>query len=257
MESYVYVRRGWRRRGVGTALSDEMFCTAIEERRSDFIWSTYDSIPAGEPFSTGLGGTIGRVNRTSELPLSRLDLEQLETWSAAARRRAPGYELQSWDGPYPNELLDDAANFHHLMNSQPQDAMTVGEIAIDAGHVAELDKALMEAGRRRWTMFVRDPNGAAVGGTEIVFEPWAPTVAHQRNTVIEPQHRGLGLAKWAKAQTLMRLLREQPNVSIVRTSNAFSNAAMLAINEALGFETVEVRTEWRLALSGAQGSGQR
>ena len=32
---------------------------------------------------------------------------------------------------------------------------------------------------------------------------------------------------------------------MVRTGNAFSNDAMLAINTALGFEVVEVRTEWQ------------
>jgi hypothetical protein len=77
------------------------------------------------------------------------------------------------------------------------------------------------------------------------FEPWEPGTALQQNTATDPGHRGRGLAKWAKAAMLLRLRDERPEVLCVRTSNAFSNDAMLAINTALGFKIVEVRTEWQ------------
>jgi RimJ/RimL family protein N-acetyltransferase len=77
------------------------------------------------------------------------------------------------------------------------------------------------------------------------LEPWDPETARQQNTATDPEHRGRGLAKWAKASLLLRLKDERPEVRCVRTSNAFSNEAMLAINTALGFEVVEVRTEWQ------------
>jgi hypothetical protein len=44
---------------------------------------------------------------------------------------------------------------------------------------------------------------------------------------------------------LLRLRSQRPDVTRVRTGNAFSNDAMLAINTALGFEITEVRTEWQ------------
>ena len=62
---------------------------------------------------------------------------------------------------------------------------------------------------------------------------------------IDPAHRGLGLAKWAKATMLERLRRERPGVRQVRTGNAFSNGPMLAINEALGFQVISTRTDWQ------------
>ena len=84
-----------------------------------------------------------------------------------------------------------------------------------------------------------------MGGTELTFEPWDPEAAQQQNTAIDPDHRGTGLAKWAKGAMLLRLRSERPEVVRVRTSNAFSNDAILAINKALGFNVVEVRTEWQ------------
>jgi hypothetical protein len=37
----------------------------------------------------------------------------------------------------------------------------------------------------------------------------------------------------------------RPAVERIRTGNAFSNAPMLAINDALGFIVVSTRTEWQ------------
>jgi RimJ/RimL family protein N-acetyltransferase len=131
------------------------------------------------------------------------------------------------------------------MQTAPRDELDVGDVVLEAEHVIELDRALVEAGRQRWTLFVRDDAGHCVGGTEVTFEPWQPALAFQQNTGIDPAHRGLGLAKWAKAEMLLRIRHQLPDVTRVRTDNAFSNDAMLAINEALGFNIVEVRTEWQ------------
>ena len=60
-----------------------------------------------------------------------------------------------------------------------------------------------------------------------------------------PAHRGVGLAKWAKAAMLERIRHERPGAQRVRTDDVFSNAPMLAINDALGFKVISTRTEWQ------------
>jgi GNAT superfamily N-acetyltransferase len=249
MEVYVYVRPPWRRRGLGWRLLHAIVDEASTEGRSTLLWSTYDSNAAGDAFSRRAGGRVGRVNRTSELVLEGVDWERVESWMAEAPRRAAGYRLEFWDGPLPDHVLDDAARVHHLMNAQPRDDLDIGDVDIDATQAAEVDRHLAESGRLRWTLFVRDPGGQCVGGTELTFEPWDPGTAQQQNTAIDPGHRGQGLAKWAKASMLVRLRNVRPEVLRIRTSNAFSNDAMLAINTALGFEVVEVRTEWQGAVA--------
>jgi GNAT superfamily N-acetyltransferase len=245
MQGYVYVRRPWRRYGLGWRLLDAVVEEAFSDGRSTLLWSTYDSVPAGDALSRRVGGRVGRVNRTSELLLANVDWGRVASWVDEGPRRAAGYRLEFWDGPLPEHVLGDAARFHHLMNAQPRDDLDVGDVHVSAGQAAEVDRHVAESGRQRWTLFVRDPGGRCVGGTELTFESWDPGTVHQQNTATDPEHRGRGLAKWAKAAMLLRLRDERPEVLGVRTSNAFSNEAMLAINTALGFEVVEVRTEWQ------------
>jgi hypothetical protein len=44
---------------------------------------------------------------------------------------------------------------------------------------------------------------------------------------------------------LERIRDERPDVRRIQTSNAFSNASMLGINDALGFRITSTRTEWQ------------
>jgi GNAT superfamily N-acetyltransferase len=245
MECDLFVRRDQRRAGIGSKLLRRICEQSSSEGRSLLTWSTFDAVPAGETFARRLGARAARVNRTSELRLADVDWAMIDLWANARGERARGYRLEMVDGIFPDHLRGDAAAFHHIMQTQPRDDLDVGDVMIDADDVAELDRALVEAGRERWTCFVRDPYGNCVGGTEVTFEPWEPTTVLQQNTGIDPAHRGRGLAKWAKAATLDRIRRDRPEAERVRTGNAFSNAPMLAINDALGFKVINTQTEWQ------------
>jgi GNAT superfamily N-acetyltransferase len=245
MECDVLVTRGRRRDGIGSRLMALICDETIEEGRSLLTWSTFDTVPAAEYFSRAVGGQVARVNRTSELALPSVDWAMVERWAVATKPRELGYSLELIDGPIPGPLRADAAKFHHIMQTAPRDDLDVGDVIIDTDFVAELDHALIESGRGRWTVFVQGPAGSCVGGTEVTFEPGDPSVAFQQNTGIDPTHRGLGLAKWAKATMLEHIRAERPDVRRVRTGNAFSNAPMLAINDALGFEVASTSTDWQ------------
>ena len=245
MECDLFVRRDRRRQGIGSRLLATICDETVNEGQSLLTWSTFDAVPAGDAFSRRVGAGVARVNRTSELVLADVDWTMIESWARAERARDLGYQLEMVDGVYPEHLRADAATFHHIMQTAPREDLDVGDVIVDVEFVAELDRALVEAGRTRWTGFVRDPAGACVGGTEVTFEPWDPGTVLQQNTGIDPAHRGLGLAKWAKAAILERIRQERPEAGRVRTDNAVSNAPMLAINDDLGFKVISARTEWQ------------
>jgi GNAT superfamily N-acetyltransferase len=245
MECDLLVRRDQRHRGIGSRLLATICDETLNEGRSLLTWSTFDAVPAGEAFSLRVGARAARVNRTSELVLADVDWTMIENWTRAERARDLGYHLEMVDGIFPEHLRADAATFHQIMQTAPREGLDVGDVIVGAEFVAELDQALLQAGRTRWTMFARDRAGACVGGTEVTFEPWDPGTVLQQNTGIDPAHRGVGLAKWAKAVMLERIRQVRPDAQRVRTDNAFSNAPMLAINDALGFKVISTRTEWQ------------
>lgn len=245
MECDVLVRRDRRREGIGTRLMALICEETASAGRSLLTWSTFDPVPAGDAFSQSLAAHVARVNRTSELLLSDVDWTMVERWTSAGRARELGYSLELIVGAFPERLRADAATFHHIMQTAPRDGLDAGDVTIDTQFVAELDLALIDSGRSRWSLFVRDAAGACVGGTEVTFEPDDPSTVFQQNTGIDPSHRGIGLAKWVKAAMLERIRNERPEVRLVRTGNALSNAPMLAVNDALGFRLVSMSTDWQ------------
>jgi RimJ/RimL family protein N-acetyltransferase len=64
-------------------------------------------------------------------------------------------------------------------------------------------------------------------------------------------HRGQGLARAVKLESLRRLRDEHPKVTVVNTSNAEENAAMRHVNERVGFRatTVETMATFNLSIS--------
>ena len=245
MECDVLVRRDRRREGIASRLMALVCEETARLGRALLTWETYDAVPAGDAFSRRMGARAARVNRTSELALSEVDWAMVGQWSSAERARKLGYSLEMVSGAFPPHLRRDAATLHHIMQTAPRDDLEVGDVTIDADFVAELDRALVDGSRTRWTVLVRDTTGTCVGGTEVVFEPDHPTIIFQQNTGIDTAHRGLGLAKWVKAVMLERIRDERPDIRAVRTGNAFSNAPMLAINDALGFEVVRTTINWQ------------
>ena len=60
-----------------------------------------------------------------------------------------------------------------------------------------------------------------------------------------PAHRGRGLGLWVKADMLVRLRAERPEVAEVLTGNASSNRHMLAVNERLGYRLWSQINGWQ------------
>jgi GNAT superfamily N-acetyltransferase len=108
-----------------------------------------------------------------------------------------------------------------------------------AAHVAH--------GNTSWTVCARDDRtGRFVGYTELSLSHWRPWLAGQGDTGVHPDHRQRGIGRWLKAHNALRLLAEKPGVELIETWNAASNAAMLSINRAMGFDVVARRQEWNV-----------
>jgi mycothiol synthase len=75
-----------------------------------------------------------------------------------------------------------------------------------------------------------------------------PYRVEQGLTGVRDEHRGRGLGKWLKAETMFFVRDELPEVRYINTGNADTNAAMVSINERMGFKRCQTELCYRFEL---------
>jgi mycothiol synthase len=253
LEAYAYVVPDRRRQGLGRALVATVLDLAEAEGRRLVLGFTGSSVPAGAEFLRFLGAEPGLEERESELDLRSLDRSLVERWLAEGPGRAPGYELVTIEGDVPEELVEPYAALYGVTSTAPRGTLELGDTHRTPDQVREADRARRESGAERILCIVRAlEDGDLAGFTVLSFHPEDPGKIDQNWTAVDPAHRGHGLGKWLKAAALVRALERWPSAVRITTGNAYTNAAMLAINDALGFRETIGWTVWQVPVADAR-----
>ena len=237
----------YRRQGIGRELLRQAVEVPRREGRRLMMTDSNVRVPAGEAFLTRLGAERGMEMHTNQLVLADLDAALLERWQADGAARASGFTLGFWDGPYPDDQLEAVAALIDVMNTAPRENLDMEDMHMTPDQLRQMEQMSAAMGTERWTLYVTETATGRFGGfTEITWNPGSPQIVQQGGTGVFPEFRGLGLGRWLKAAMLDRIRRDRPEVKYVRTGNADSNAAMLGINQALGFKPYLSRCVWQL-----------
>ena len=166
-----------------------------------------------------------------------------------ARRASADYDLVSWVGATPENLLEDAAVLHARMSTDPPlDDLSWEPETYDAARVVARDRMMAAHGMRVYAAAVRHrETGTAVGITTLVVFSDVPGFGDQWETIVLPEHRGHRLGALLKVANLRQAVQHEPDLEAVHTWNADSNAPMLAVNVAMGFTSLREWGEWELA----------
>jgi GNAT superfamily N-acetyltransferase len=222
----VVVRGAARRRGLGSALlavvreeAGRLGCRTIMARHAT---------PSGAAFAAAVGGVDTRPELRSLLRLSDAELES----------QAPhGYRLQSWVGPTPDALLSSYADARNSINDAPM--ATEGDWEHwDVARIRDLETAVDRRDRDVRVTVALDTDGAVVGFTELRVSRSPGPVATTEDSAVRREHRGKGVARAVKVESLRRLRADRPDVEFVTTMNAESNDAILALNRSVGFRAI-------------------
>ena len=223
---------------------------AHSHERSLLTGECHDRAPGGPAFLERIGAHRGLVEAMNQVRVDDLDRDLIQGWLEHRPSLAPEFELGFWDVPYPKERLQDLADLlQEVANDQPRDTLQMEDINYTPQLMQQFDDEQRLGGDQRWTLYaVHRGDGRLAGITEVYWNPNRPGILWQGFTGVMPAHRGRGLGRWLKAEMLTRILRDRPEVQVIRAGNADSNAAMLKINRMLGFQRHVAWGTWQVEL---------
>lgn len=235
-----------RREGIGSAMLAELETVAAGSGRSTLLGEGF--VPPGgtapaEPFAAARGYTVA----------SRESIKELAVADFAARREAllaqvgesPGdYRIVTFDTVCPEEHLDSFGRLLGMLMSE----IPLGEIDLSDSEwtpqrLRAAERRHVTIGRHVLTALAIAPDGSVAGSSDVRVSDGRPTHGQVGITLVDPAHRGrrLGLALKLATHDLARAA--YVDLATIDTSNAEVNTHMNAVNEALGYRTIETLLE--------------
>ncbi len=239
----VFVIPASRRRGHGSALVEALSAACRAAGRTSMLgeatWGLDEQDAPARQFAENLGFALDIMDAHRELLLPAT-LPSLVI--------DPAYELRSWRGECPDDLIEGYAHVRRLM---------VQEAPSGNAHLENeyWDQARVRSEEVKWATSGRIPqvsvaiasDGSVVGHTQLLF-PDNSVEVYQWDTLVLPSHRGHGLGLALKVHTMHEAADLLEGRRRIHTHNAASNAPMIAVNEAMGFRQVSWVGEYLRAL---------
>lgn len=159
----------------------------------------------------------------------------------------PGYTFETRTGPTPPGRLDEMATLLDTMSDAPTDGLQVDVPRWTTDMVRAYEEAWEPARQTVYTTIARAADGEAAGFTQIFVDALAPAGwARQTDTAVRREHRGNNLGYHVKLRNNARMFAAEPAVDRMITWNSVTNRHMIAINERLGYELLDVWHVWEL-----------
>ncbi|GAA2140814.1 GNAT family N-acetyltransferase [Glycomyces algeriensis] len=236
-----------RRRGVGSALLRHAEQRAAEEGRTSI--SSWVPVPVeggaaispdGSHFAAHQGYRTSLEGATRACDLDAVDDSELERLWDDAWERAEGFELVTFAGAPPAELLDGIAYLHSRMyTDMPLGDWDLQEAAVDGERILKEARVRRLRGELHLQAVVRHKETGSIAGlTEVIVEAGGEEHCIQGDTIVDPRFRGHRLGTILKIANQRAVREWRPKMRYVWTGNATSNTHMIAINEAVGYRLV-------------------
>lgn len=239
----IFVHPSAQRRGAGTALLDASETATRDAGRRVLMADV--ATPVEGPESDGVrfarrhGFTTGLVDDIKVVDI----IETEPLWGALeaeTEAHVEGYELRGWLDLCPEDLVE---NYCRLMESFNSEA-PMGELELepehwDVGRLREKEERFRRSGRHEVSAVAIAPDGTAAGVTEILVSDHRPQLGLQGGTLVAKEHRGHRLGIAMKVFNHRAVRRAHPDCVHLLTGNADVNEAMNAVNDRLGYRTVE------------------
>lgn len=221
-----------RRTGVGTRLLEAAATVAKAERRRSLVVQV-EADSAGDKFLAARDFRVVLTLTYARLPLAEVDLDALTELTS---RSHSGYRLETWQGTVPDDLAETFAASRRAMDDMPMDDADYGPETWDVDRVRAAAERIERRGNHLHTVVAIDVNDNSIAGfSELVVPGDHRGDAQHYGTGVLPEHRGHGLARWMKAESIRQAKLGYPELSGLLTDTADSNTYMRSINDNLGY----------------------
>ncbi|HEX2144938.1 MAG TPA: GNAT family N-acetyltransferase [Glycomyces sp.] len=242
-----------RRRGIGTALLEQLLVLARDEARSELVVlarAAIDGGPsrpdAGARFLEHHGFEAALTEIDRRLDLAAVDPAVEERLWNEAVAAAEDYEVVSWIGRCPEEYLDGLGRIDSKIFAEiPLGEVDLRPRVIDRQYIlAREDRA--EASGNAMIRTIAVPKGSNdVAANTLIYAPEGLQHGEQAITIVDPAHRGHRLGLLTKLANLRQLREHYGRVTTLWTGNADTNANMVAINDLLGYWPVDAHVSYK------------
>jgi len=234
MRTMLYVLKNYRNQGIGLDLLK--LATKYSEEHGKSLMMTGTSQEDGRKALKKLGAKEALTMRESRANLTDIDWKMVKDWEKEGPEQSPDCKLEFYT-KIPDEFLEDYCKVYTEVASQvPLEELELGDMVYTPELWRKQEQKLEKTGITWLTAIVRDKNGAIAGLTDVYYEPAHTPFIYTGFTGVQENYRGSGKGKWLKGAMVLRIREEYPDIKILVTSNATTNAPMLAINERLGFK---------------------
>ncbi len=245
---WIELEPAYRRQGIGRILLAQAARYAREHEK--LLVMSYAEEASGLAFWKAVGAQDAQHDRQSRLVLEEVDWAMVEKWFAEGPDRSPTSILRWHMNRIDDEDLEEWCRaFTEVWNMMPRDNLDLGDETFTPERRRNDEEVLAKVGATALTALTQEEDGVISGLTEMGYFPEEDWMIHQWMTGVRRSYRGRGLGKWLKAAMLLRVREELPQVRVVITGNAFSNAPMLSINERLGFKLYREGMEVQISLA--------
>ena len=167
---------------------------------------------------------------------------------ALAAEAAPhhaDYELRSWSGPVPDDIVESYLALSTLATEAPAGELEREASTVDVDAHRSTERVLADAAARPLAHRRAGQRGRVVAYSDLVVPGTDPRWIYQWGTLVARAHRGHRLGVAVKVANLRAFQAAHPeDRRRIVTWNAEVNEHMIAVNEQMGFRATAA---WRPA----------
>lgn len=228
----IAVAPAYRRRKIATTLLKHVSAMASLMGKG-LVMAEVDNPPA-VGFCKSLRGELVHEETQYRLSMEDVDWPRVERWLEKGRTKAGDVEIERFQECPENHIEEFTRVYTEIINQRPTGGMEQ-QLSTTAESRRIEERNLKKRGIEWYTMITREPSGQISGVTDIMYNPEEPHRIKQYFTGVLGKYRRRGLAKRLKAEMLVVIRREFPNVEYVTTNTARTNIPMRSVNKRLGF----------------------